>query len=345
MVVVPREGFRPAPSCLRRLLQSTSAPFHLVYVDGGSPRLVSRRLAKLVRTGGGILIRSDRYLRPTHARNLGFREVGTRYVVFLDNDVSITPGWLQALLQCAEETGAAYVSPLISIGSADPPVVHVAGGENRIVKEGDAHRLIERYAEAGRSLPEVLGEVGRRRTTMAEFHAMLVRTEVVRRLGGLDESCSTAFEHNDLCLSIAALGGTGWMEPRSIVHYLLDSAGAPMNFAYHLLRWSRAWIDESVEAFCTKWQLRPDDACLTRDLEAVHSRRRRPTRYLRESARALGGQRAVAWVDSLSDWLVERTLQARHDREPPAIRVYRYSGPALSPEPAPSPSLPKEEAG
>jgi GT2 family glycosyltransferase len=325
VVVVAREGFRRAPSCLRHLLRVTLTPYRLVYVDGGSPRTVSRRLARLVRTHGGVLIRSKRYLRPTRARNLGFQEVGTRYAVFIDNDVTTSPGWLEALVRCAEQTGAAYVSPIICIGSESPPVVHVAGGENRIVREGERRRLIERYAHAHQRLPEVLAEVDRQETTMAEFHAVLVRTDVLRRLGGLDESCPTAFEHNDLCLSVAAAAETGWLEPGSIVHYVPGAAADPTNFAYHLLRWSRAWIDESLEGFCAKWQLGSDDPALVRDLASLHSRRKRPTLHLRKLAKALGGYRAVSGVDFLFDWLVERTLRPRHDQKAPAIRVYRWS--------------------
>lgn len=43
---------------------------------------------------------------------------------------------------------------------------------------------------------------------MAEFHAVLVRTDSLKAVGGLDERCPTAFEHNDLCLSLEARGGT-----------------------------------------------------------------------------------------------------------------------------------------
>src|SRR5574342_637715 len=87
----------------------------LVYVDGNAPARIGRRIQRMIRRHGDTLIRTDWYLRPTHARNLGFREVDTRYAVFLDNDVVVTPGWLEALVRCAEETGAAFVSPVICI--------------------------------------------------------------------------------------------------------------------------------------------------------------------------------------------------------------------------------------
>jgi GT2 family glycosyltransferase len=325
VVIVPREGFRQAPARLAQLLDATDTAFRLVYVDGNSPARIARRIRRVIRGQGGTLIRADRYLCPTHARNLGFREVDTRYTVFLDNDVVVTPGWLEGLVRCAEETGAAFVSPVICIGGRMPPVVHVAGGVNRVEEEGGRRRFVEVYAHAHRPLPEVLAEIQRQPTTMAEFHAILVRTDSLRVLGGLDERCPTAFEHNDLCLSFAARGATGWLEPASIVDYVPDLSGALANAPYHLVRWCRAWIDESLDGFCAKWALARDDPRLAADLASLHGRRRRPTRYVRALARLVAGRAGAEHVDHWSDRWTDRRLHA-DGRQPPEVDVSCWPG-------------------
>lgn len=325
VIVVPREGFRQAPSRLAELIERTSTPFHLVYVDGNSPARIARRIRRLVSERGGTLIRTERFLRPTTARNLGLREAGTRYVVFLDNDVTVTPGWLDALVRCAEETGAAFVSPVICIGGASPPVVHVAGGVNRLENDGAHRRFIETYANAHRPLSDVLAEIDRSPITMAEFHAVLVRKDALNDIGGLDERCSTAFEHNDLCLTIGERGGVGWLEPNAIVDYVPDRPTSPENAIYHLLRWNRAWIDESLQHFCAKWGIDPDDPALVPDLESLHSRRRRPALHVRALARKLAGEAAVSRVDTWTDALVETALRKRHDLAPPRAEISRFA--------------------
>ena len=113
IVVVARDGFDNAPACLERLFEATAMPFRLIYVDGKAPKRTARAIARLVSTHGGVLIRADRYLRPTDARNLGLAEVATRYTLFLDNDVMVNDRWLAGLVRCAEDTGAAYVSRII----------------------------------------------------------------------------------------------------------------------------------------------------------------------------------------------------------------------------------------
>jgi len=324
VIVVPREGFRQAPLRLAELIERTTTPFDLVYVDAGAPRRISRRLRRLVSQHGGTLIKTECFLRPTTARNLGLREVATRYTVFLDNNVTVMPGWLDALLRCAEETRAAYVSPVICEGAATPPVVHVAGGVNRLAVDGDRKRFVEQYAHARRPLAEVLAEITRQPVTMAEFHAMLVRTDVLTVLGGLDECCSTAFEHNDLCLAIGERGGIGWLEPTAIVDYVNDKASSPANLRYHLLRWSRASIEESLDGFCAKWGLSPGDPAFVPDLESLHSRRRRPALRVRELARRLAGRAGVERVDRWMDHWIDTTLRKRHDRSPPNARVTHF---------------------
>ena len=313
VIVVPREGFRQAPARLAELIERTNAPFHLVYVDGNSPPRIARRIRALVARRGGTLVRTHRFLKPTTARNLGLRQADSRYVVFLDNDVTVISGWLDALVRCAEETGAAYVSPVICTGGANPPLVHVAGGVNRIEGDGAAKRFVEVYANAHRSLAEVRSELSRMQITMAEFHAVLVRSDALRELGGLDEGCSTAFEHNDLCLALAQHGGVGWLEPTSVVDYVPDPAASLDNARYHLLRWNRTWIDESLRYFCAKWGIRADDPALGPSLESLHSRRRRPAARVRAIARRLGGDSAVTRVDTWADSLVDTALRKRHD--------------------------------
>jgi hypothetical protein len=149
---------------------------------------------------------------------------------------------------------------------------------------------------------------------------LLVRTETLRALGGLDEACPTAFEHNDLCLSIAARGGQGWLEPSAVVDYVIDRPTAPANAPYHAVRWSRRWIDESLAGFCAKWGLDPADPALASDLESLHHRRRRPFLPARRRIERLARGRGLGAVDRLADALIDRFAR-RIDRRLPRVET------------------------
>jgi GT2 family glycosyltransferase len=154
VVVVPRERFSAARRALECLLSETTYPFRLVYIDGASPRSVKRYLEAEARRSGFRLLRSEHHLSPTEARNLGLREAaGTRYVVFIDNDVLVRAGWLEALVGCADETDAWLVGPLYCFG--DPPLQHHPHGR------GDgAHRGAGRRAVHVREAPLAGGASG-----------------------------------------------------------------------------------------------------------------------------------------------------------------------------------------
>src|SRR5262245_19121199 len=101
IVVSQRERFGDSARSLDSIYEHSDAPFDLVYVDGGSPRYVRDYIATAASARGFKLIRSEVFLSPNQARNLGLYHVRTRYVVFIDNDVVVSPGWLTPLIACA----------------------------------------------------------------------------------------------------------------------------------------------------------------------------------------------------------------------------------------------------
>lgn len=116
IIVSQRERFSYTRESLESIYQHTPVTFSLVYVDGGSPRHIQRYLKEQAQEKRFQLIRTEQYLSPNQARNLGLQQVNSEYLVFIDNDVIVSPGWLDSLLECAEETKATVVCPLTCIG-------------------------------------------------------------------------------------------------------------------------------------------------------------------------------------------------------------------------------------
>src|SRR6185436_15805021 len=112
VAVVPRERFSFAERSLESVLQNIPQSVEVVYVDGGSPSPVREYLERQSAWPHFELIRSEEYLTPNAARNLAAARVRTKYVAFVDNDALVSPGWLDALVDCAESTGAWVVGPV-----------------------------------------------------------------------------------------------------------------------------------------------------------------------------------------------------------------------------------------
>lgn len=263
VVVVPRERFSEAERSLESVLDLTKYPHQLVYVDGGAPARVRRYLECRAISRGFRLIREDRYLTPTQARNIGWRAATTPYVVFLDNDVVVSPGWLEALVRCAEDTGAWMVSPTICIGQTIEGEVHMAGGRANIRVQNGRRILSEKHRHAGQSLAHIRPAMRREPTELVEFHTVLVRRDIFQKVGPLDEQLMSTREHVDLSLAVQEAGGTIYFEPESIVTYVPPPPFAWSDYPYFLLRWSEAWNLASLRHFRKKWQLGDDDPQLT----------------------------------------------------------------------------------
>ena len=263
IVVVPRERFSYTRESLESIYENTNYPFKLIYVDGGSPTHIKNYLADQAVEKQFQLIRTDHYLSPNHARNIGLRQVNSKYVVFIDNDVVVTPGWLQPLVDCAEATGATIVSPLICQYLPLHTEVHCAGGESgvKVETKGETtrRRIIEKIYKQGRKVADVRPQLQRQQTGLAEFHCMMVRTEIFDKIGLLDEGLLNTKEHVDLCIMVNEAGGTVYLEPESLVTYV---PGPPLKWTdlhFYMLRWSDAWELASLKHLRDKWNLSEDE--------------------------------------------------------------------------------------
>ncbi|MCV3214484.1 glycosyltransferase [Plectonema radiosum NIES-515] len=263
IIVAPRERFSYTRESLESIYENTEYPFKLIYVDGNSPSDIRRYLEEQAREKKFQLIRTDYYLSPNHARNIGLGQVNSKYVVFLDNDVIVTPGWLKALVNCAEETKATVVSPLICQNLPLHSEVHCAGGESGVKVEikGNITRrkIIEKIYKQGRMVEDILSQLQRQKTGLAEFHCMIVRTEIFQQIGVLDEKLMNTKEHVDLCMLVSEAGGEIYLEPESLITYV---PGLPLKWSdlhFYMLRWSDAWELSSLKHLRDKWNLSEDE--------------------------------------------------------------------------------------
>ncbi|RAM51206.1 MAG: glycosyltransferase family 2 protein [Hapalosiphonaceae cyanobacterium JJU2] len=278
IIVSQRERFSYTRESLESIYEHTHIPFSLVYVDGNSPSEIESYLYEQTREKEFDLIRTDYYLSPNQARNLGLHQVNTEYVVFIDNDVIVTSGWLDHLLQCAEETKATIVCPLTCIGKPLGETIHLAGGEAHIIVETQENNEVKRKVHekhyfVNRKVAEVSEQLHRQKCEFGEFHCMLVRTEIFDRIGLLDERLLSTREHIDFCLTVTYAGGTIYCEPASVVTYVPGLKLQLPELFFFMLRWSDAWETASLEHFAQKWQLTTNDKYFKKRYKRLGHRR------------------------------------------------------------------------
>lgn len=303
IIMSPREGFSDTRRAVESLYADAGAPFDFLCVDGGSPAPVRDYLREESARRGFRLVGTPYYLTENEARNLGLDALGeikTPYALFLDNDVVGKPGWLKELIACAEETGAAVVSPMICIGEPLHAIVHVGGGEVAIVTENGKRIFREMHRFSERPLAEVSGQIVREPVAIAEFHCVLIRTEWLNRLGRFDENLKTTSEHSDMCLALQAQGAVLMIEPRAVVTQTFGHQLALNELAYFFFRWDHQMSMQSEIYFRQKWDTVFDDEVVR---NFVHWRRRHALPRLQKALRFFVGWR-------LSEWMFERIAEA-----------------------------------
>jgi GT2 family glycosyltransferase len=259
IVVVPRERFSHNALSLESIYKNTLSLFKLIYVDSHSPPRVKRYLEAQAAEKNFRLIRTNQFLTPNQARNLGQAKVDTKYVAFIDNDLMVAPNWLDKLVECAEATDAWVVGPLYLEDNLEDGVVHMAGGEAHFKQENGRRSFHGAHKFSRLKLSEIWPQLKREPTETIEFHCALARNDIFATLGPLDEKFMSVSEHQDFCLTVHAAGGSVYLEPDALVSYFISSPLAWADLPYFFERWSEARNQSTVRHMREKWNLPADD--------------------------------------------------------------------------------------
>ena len=176
--------------CLESLFATTTVPSRLFIVDNGSELSVRQFLAG-VKPHGAIqqvtLLQSDTNEGFSAGMNRGIRASTAPYVCLLNNDLRFTTGWLEELLAVAASDPAIGVVNPASSTFGDVP------------RNGES---LEAYATTRRRLRGQYTEVG-----MCIGFCMLIKREVIDRIGGLTEEVERIFfEDEDYCVRAQRAG-------------------------------------------------------------------------------------------------------------------------------------------
>ena len=109
-IVIPVKGlWNYTETCLASISRNTPEPHEIIVVDNGSEDGTAAELAKL---GGIRVVRNRANLGFGVASNQGIRESRGEYVLILNNDTLVTPGWLGRMLSHVAKPGVGVVGPM-----------------------------------------------------------------------------------------------------------------------------------------------------------------------------------------------------------------------------------------
>jgi GT2 family glycosyltransferase len=254
VVMVPRERFSLQVQVLHWLRERSPAGLRVIVFDAGSSQTVARETRVAADALDCEVVRYDEILSGNDCRNLARSMIRTEYVVFIDNDLEVKPGWLEPLVECLDETGAWAVMPLYLETNKGRRLFHAAGtrlwGEEREGKTIFAQELVLAGQPA---TDEALRDLQRTEVDALEYHLFAMRMDKWEEIGPFDPEILSSHDHVDFSLCILAAGGKILMEPRSVVTYDKDEPLRFHDLPYYFLRWSRIWVVPSLDRFSAKW--------------------------------------------------------------------------------------------
>lgn len=256
ILITPRDRYSGIGKCIENLYRCTPEPFKLVVVDNEYPKEHRKDMERAVAGKPNATIVQHGLAIPMESLAMVLPEVDTPYLMHLDNDSDVTPGWLAPILETFGETGAAIVNPLtmeragVDVG-ADLRC-HLYTSDIRVVEVDGTPYLIENKHFRRALYDQIPKEI--RPCETFELHGVVFETAALKQI---DIPKMTIREHIDISMQIQAMGRTQVTDPRSIIEF--DNLGTRAEMAdlrYFDLRWNRQIMQASSDLFFKRWGYR-----------------------------------------------------------------------------------------
>jgi len=238
---------------LESILAHTDVPYELIIVDKGS---TDETTYLLDRVENVTIIKNDENSGFIKGCNQGANKAKGKYLLFLNNDVIVTPGWLSNLVKTIEnypKCGAVgckliwHNGRLQEAGSiiwSDGSALGYGQGDNPMRPEYSYLREVDYCSGA----------------------CLLVRKDLFQSLGGFDERYIPAcYEDSDLCLGIWGLGYKVVFQPNVVVfHY--ESMSGSYEKATVLMEANRSKFIAKRKDLRDKLHPSPNNVLIARDI-------------------------------------------------------------------------------
>lgn len=234
VVVVVHNAWEWTRRALTALGCHTPPGYELILVDNASCDQTPQGLAAVE---GATLIRNAHNRGFGPAANQGAALARGRYLVFLNSDALVHPGWLQALLEVVEDEAdvAAVGARLLNLDGTlqEAGCIVWRGGEVTNFGDGD---------DAER--PEY---TFRRDVDYVSAACLLVRRSAFCEVGGFDPSYAPAYlEDVDLCFALADRGWRIVYQPQAKVTHVRWASGNRQT--------TRSLVARNRPRFVRRWQ-------------------------------------------------------------------------------------------
>lgn len=220
IVIVVWNGKADTLECLESLSHDTYPNRDIIVVDNGSSDGSSEEIARAF--PDTIVLKTGQNLGFTGGNNVGIQhanKMGADYVYLLNNDTTVEPDALEALVATAESQPTAGLLAPIIFEYYPPRPIWFAGSKMDLQRGAAWHdnSHVPEPTEAPYEIPWATG------------CAMLIRTRLMQELGGFDDRYYLSSEDVDLCVRVRKSGLRVLAVPAARIYHKGGRSGLRMS--------------------------------------------------------------------------------------------------------------------
>ena len=176
------------------------------------------------------IIKNHSNLGFARACNQGAWAATSPYILFLNNDTVVTPGWLETMLEaCRPDVGIVGCRMLYPDGTIQHAGIELINGIPDHPHRHQSANMPE--ANIPRDLDMVTGA------------CLLIKREIFLHLGGFDEVYRNGVEDVDLCLRVREAGYRVVYQPKAMIYHHEGQSSGRFNH-----------VDHNLKIFFKRWQ-------------------------------------------------------------------------------------------
>lgn len=228
IIITNWNGKAHLSNCLRSLSKVTYSNYEIIVVDNGSQDGSTAHVKRYFPQVRVIENKED--FGFAKGNNIGVSHAKGKYILLLNNDTLVAPHFIEPLVARAQSD--------LHIGVVQPKIIFA---KNRLLQSGCSYLTMTGFLYyTGFSKNPNEAKYNKPGTMYSANGAcMLIRHDVIKRIGLFDESYFSYFEETDFCHRVWLAGYTVRYEPKGVIYHfggMDNSREKPLKIQFHMFR-------------------------------------------------------------------------------------------------------------
>lgn len=229
IIILNYNGEKFLKKCLESILDESHHDIEIIIVDNNSPDKSAEKILSDFKNCKFIINKKN--LGVPEGLNIGINNSSGKYVVLMNNDITVTSKWLDRLLQAHKENGDGLYQPKL-LEMKNPNNINSGGNMINVFGFGFSKSKGKKNTDKNEKIEEI---------SYASGACLFTTKKVLEEIGPLDKKLFAYHEDLDLGWKARLLDYKSYFVPKSIVYHFGSAQWQWSSQKFFLLERNR-WI-------------------------------------------------------------------------------------------------------